>query len=224
MGIAWHKTRGCRLVTKCPGELHPNQTPAPSSYSGEDGMTVFAVTHPFSTCHALQIPKKASWQMLPEAFFFFFFFVNSHSNFYSTNRLRTGQHRERGSLDPRWMDVGPPPSTWSQSSKGHTAMPVVAAIVFVWSLSSLLCHTGRAEPGVCWSVLNDQLSRGKEALICSSYQFPWGKCFPLDQSQAANMTSRSRRDAQLASRCIVLLPHSRHGWSHLESMEHGKIK
>lgn len=49
------------------------------------------------------------------------------------------------------------------------------------------------------SVFNNQLSKEKQALICSSYQFHWCKYSHYDQFQATNLAAQNRKlgkDAQ----------------------------
>lgn len=69
------------------------------------------------------------------------------------------------------------------SSKGHTVIPAtVNSVVTVMSVGGL-------DTVVYSSVFNNQLSKEKQALICSSYQFHWCKYSHYDQFLVTKMLS-----------------------------------
>lgn len=91
------------------------------------------------------------------------------------------------------MDIGLHPQP------GHIAVRDTSDIPAIANSAITVMSVGGLDTVMCWSMFNKQFSRGKEALICSSCQFPWCKYSHYDQFQATNMTSQNRelgKDAQ----------------------------
>ena len=114
---------------------------------------------------------------------------------FSFCKLATGRAAgERENRYQKWMDVGPHPQPDHTVRRDTTDPPAIV------NNAITLTSAGGPDTGVCWSVLNNQLSRVKEALSRNSCQCPWCKYSHYGQFQAPSIMSQNRDLGKICTR------------------------